>query len=41
VSEFPDAIDSYWQESFLTGDELVSSETLTVTVNLVSRPTDA
>jgi hypothetical protein len=33
VSEFPHAIDSYWQESFLTGDKLVSSETLTVTVN--------
>jgi len=33
VSEFPNAIDAYWHESFLTGDRLFSSETLTVTVN--------
>ena len=33
MSEFPDAIDAYWHESFLTGDLLFSSETLTVTVN--------
>ena len=33
MSGFPDAIDAYGHDSFLTGDLLFSSETLTVTVN--------